>query len=89
MQAFMCDPELAILDEPTGGLDPLGQRAFNEFLLDQAQRGLTVFMSSHILSEVERTCHRVAVIRQGELVAVETIEPASGEGRPGGHRRVR
>ena len=74
MQAFMCDPELAILDEPTGGLDPLGQRAFNEFLLDQAQRGLTVFMSSHILSEVERTCHRVAVIRQGELVAVETIE---------------
>jgi len=74
MQAFMCDPELAILDEPTGGLDPLGQRAFNEFLLDQARRGLTVFMSSHILGEVERTCHRVAVIREGELVAVETIE---------------
>jgi len=74
VQAFMCDPELAILDEPTSGLDPLGQRAFNEFLLDQARRGLTVFMSSHILSEVERTCHRVAVIREGALVAVETIE---------------
>jgi ABC-2 type transport system ATP-binding protein len=74
MQAFMCDPELAILDEPTGGLDPLGQRAFNEFLLEQVRLGMTVFMSSHILSEVERTCHRVAVIREGQLVAVETID---------------
>lgn len=74
IQAFMCAPELAILDEPTSGLDPLGQRAFNEFLLDQAERGLTTFMSSHILSEVERTCHRVAVIRAGELVAIEEIE---------------
>jgi ABC-2 type transport system ATP-binding protein len=74
IQAFMCAPELAILDEPTSGLDPLGQRAFNEFLLDQAENGLTTFMSSHILSEVERTCHRVAVIRDGELVAIEEIE---------------
>jgi ABC-2 type transport system ATP-binding protein len=74
IQAFMCAPELAILDEPTSGLDPLGQRAFNEFLLDQAERGLTAFMSSHILSEVERTCQRVAVIRSGELVAIEEIE---------------
>jgi ABC-2 type transport system ATP-binding protein len=81
IQAFMCDPELAILDEPTGGLDPLGQRSFNEFLLDQARRGLTVFMSSHILSEVERTCHRVAVIRQGELAAVETIEQLRARAR--------
>ncbi len=74
IQAFMCAPELAILDEPTSGLDPLGQRAFNEFLLDQAEHGLTTFMSSHILSEVERTCQRVAVIRTGELVAIEAIE---------------
>ena len=74
IQAFMCAPELAILDEPTSGLDPLGQRAFNEFLLEQAEHGLTVFMSSHILSEVERTCQRVAVIRTGELVAIEEIE---------------
>ena len=74
VQAFMCDPELVILDEPTSGLDPLGQRSFNEFLRDEAKRGLTVFMSSHILSEVEHTCHRVAVIREGELVAVESIE---------------
>ena len=74
IQAFMCAPELAILDEPTSGLDPLGQRAFNEFLLDQAEHGLTTFMSSHILSEVEHTCQRVAVIRTGELVAIEEIE---------------
>jgi ABC-2 type transport system ATP-binding protein len=74
LQAFMCAPELAILDEPTSGLDPLGQRAFNQFLLEQAQHGLTVFMSSHILSEVERICQRVAVIRTGELVAIEEIE---------------
>jgi ABC-2 type transport system ATP-binding protein len=74
IQAFMCAPQLAILDEPTSGLDPLGQRAFNEFLLDQAERGLTTFMSSHILSEVERTCHRVAVVRAGELVAIEEVE---------------
>ncbi|MGZ3583407.1 MAG: ATP-binding cassette domain-containing protein, partial [Ktedonobacterales bacterium] len=74
IQAFMCAPELAILDEPTSGLDPLGQRSFNEFLLDQAGNGLTAFMSSHILSEVERTCQRVAVIRNGELVAIEEVE---------------
>jgi ABC-2 type transport system ATP-binding protein len=74
IQAFMCAPELVILDEPTSGLDPLGQRAFNAFLLEQAQAGLTTFMSSHILSEVEHTCHRVAVIRTGELVAIEEVE---------------
>src|SRR5262249_22336853 len=74
IQAFMCAPELAILDEPTSGLDPLGQRAFNEFLLDQAEHGLTAFMSSHILSEVEHICQRVAVIRTGALVAIEEIE---------------
>jgi ABC-2 type transport system ATP-binding protein len=74
IQAFMCDPELVIMDEPTSGLDPLGQRSFNEFLQAEAARGVTVFMSSHILSEVEHTCDRVAVIREGALVAVETIE---------------
>jgi ABC-2 type transport system ATP-binding protein len=74
LQAFMCDPELLILDEPTSGLDPLGQRTFNEFLLDEAHQGRSVFMSSHILSEVEKTCGRVGVIRGGELVSVEAIE---------------
>jgi ABC-2 type transport system ATP-binding protein len=74
IQAFMCDAELLILDEPTSGLDPLGQRTFNEFVLDEAHQGRTVFMSSHILSDVEKTCQRVGVIRGGELVAVETVE---------------
>ncbi len=74
VQAFMCDPELVILDEPTSGLDPISQRAFNTFLLDEARSGRTVFMSSHIMSDVEKTCGRVGVIRAGELVAVEQIE---------------
>ena len=74
LQAFMCDPELVIMDEPTSGLDPLGQRTFNEFLLDEAQQGRTVFMSSHNLGDVEKTCDRVGVIRDGQLVAVETVE---------------
>ncbi len=72
--AFMCDPDVLILDEPTSGLDPLLQRAFNEFLLEEQARGKTTFMSSHIMSDVERVCHRVAVIRNGELVTVETVE---------------
>jgi ABC-2 type transport system ATP-binding protein len=74
VQAFMCDPELVILDEPTSGLDPISQRAFNTFLLDEVRGGRTIFMSSHIMSDVEKTCRRVAIIRAGELVAVERIE---------------
>ncbi len=72
--AFMCDPEVLILDEPTSGLDPLLQKVFNEFLLEEQSRGKTIFMSSHIMSDVEKVCHRVAVIRQGELVTVEEVE---------------
>ena len=72
--AFMCDPKVLILDEPTSGLDPLLQRTFNEFLLEEQARGKTIFMSSHIMSDVEKVCQRVAVIRQGELVTVEKVE---------------
>jgi ABC-2 type transport system ATP-binding protein len=72
--AFMCDPEVLILDEPTSGLDPLLQRAFNEFLLQEQLRGKTIFMSSHIMSDVEKVCQRVAVIRQGEIVTTEEVE---------------
>jgi beta-exotoxin I transport system ATP-binding protein len=71
--AFMCDPQVLILDEPTSGLDPLLQKVFNEFLLEEQARGKTIFMSSHIMSDVEKVCHRIAVIRQGELVAVEEV----------------
>ncbi len=72
--AFMCDPDVLILDEPTSGLDPLLQKAFNELLLEEQARGKTIFMSSHIMSDVEKVCQRVAVIRQGELVALEAVE---------------
>lgn len=72
--AFMCDPDVLILDEPTSGLDPLLQKIFNEFLLEEQARGKTIFMSSHIMSDVEKVCQRVAVIRKGELVTVEAVE---------------
>jgi ABC-2 type transport system ATP-binding protein len=71
--AFMCDPDVLILDEPSSGLDPLLQRTFNEFLLEEQARGKTIFMSSHIMSDVERVCGRVAVIRQGEIVTIEEV----------------
>ncbi len=72
--AFMCDPDVLILDEPTSGLDPLLQKVFNEFLLEEQARGKTIFMSSHIMSDVEKVCERVAVIRSGELVTVEEVD---------------
>ena len=73
IQAFQADPELAVLDEPTEGLDPLMQRAFYEILEDRQRAGRTIFMSSHVLSEVERVCDRVAIVRKGELVALTDI----------------
>ena len=73
IQAFQSDPDLAILDEPTEGLDPLMQRAFYEILEDRQRAGRTIFMSSHVLSEVERVCDRVAIVRRGELVALTDI----------------
>jgi ABC-2 type transport system ATP-binding protein len=73
IQAFQHDPELAILDEPTEGLDPLMQRSFYEILEDRRRAGRTIFFSSHILSEVERVCDRVAIVRRGELVALSDV----------------
>jgi ABC-2 type transport system ATP-binding protein len=73
IQAFQNDPELAILDEPTEGLDPLMQRSFYEILEDRKRAGRTIFFSSHILSEVERVCDRVAIVRKGELVALTDV----------------
>jgi len=67
-------PELMILDEPTAGLDPLVQQAFNELLFEARSEGRTVFLSSHIISEVERTCDRVAIIREGRIVRLDTVE---------------
>jgi len=73
VQALQHDPELAILDEPTEGLDPLMQQAFYRILDDLRSEGRTVFFSSHILSEVERLCDRVAIIRAGRLMALHDV----------------
>ena len=73
VQALQHEPELAILDEPSEGLDPLMQRAFYDILDVLKNEGRTIFFSSHVLSEVERVCDRVAIVRRGQLVAVEEI----------------
>ena len=73
VQAFMHEPELLVLDEPTGGLDPLLQQEFHRLVEEAAAEGRTVFLSSHVLSEVERVADRVGVIRAGRLVALEEI----------------
>ena len=74
VQALQHDPELAILDEPTEGLDPLMQQAFYRLLDDLRNEGRTVFFSSHVLSEVERLCDRVGIIRAGHLMAVHDVD---------------
>jgi ABC-2 type transport system ATP-binding protein len=74
IQAFMHRPRLLILDEPTSGLDPFLQQQFVEMVREAAGNGQTVFMSSHVMSEVQQTCDRVGIIRAGELVAVEHID---------------
>jgi ABC-2 type transport system ATP-binding protein len=71
IQAFFHEPELLILDEPTGGLDPLMQEQFLELVQEQRGRGTTVFLSSHELDEIQRVCDRVGIIRDGQLVTVE------------------
>jgi ABC-2 type transport system ATP-binding protein len=74
VQAFMGDPELLILDEPTSGLDPLVQQEFYLLVDEVRSQGRTVFLSSHVLPEVERLADRVGIVRRSRLVAVETVE---------------
>lgn len=74
VQAFMHEPELLILDEPTSGLDPLLQREFQAMVRELVGNGQTVFMSSHVLSEVQAVADRVGIIREGRMVAVERVE---------------
>ncbi|MBZ5621514.1 MAG: ABC transporter ATP-binding protein [Acidobacteriia bacterium] len=78
IQAFQADARLLILDEPTEGLDPLMQEAFCALLAETKRRGATVFMSSHVLSEVDRVCDRIALLRKGELVLLRTVEEIRG-----------
>ncbi len=74
IQAFMHSPELLVLDEPTNSLDPLLQREFVDMAREAAAAGQTVFMSSHVLSEVQRASDRVGFIREGQMVAIEPVE---------------
>ncbi|SRR5579884_3831561 len=73
VQAFMHKPRLLILDEPTSGLDPLNQQEFYKMVAEIKASGRTVFLSSHILPEVEQTCDRVAIIREGRLVIIDHV----------------
>ena len=86
IQAFFHRPELIVLDEPTGGLDPLMQETFLALLEEARERGQTVFFSSHILAEIERVADCVGIIRDGKLVAVE--DPSQLTGRSLRHYRI-
>lgn len=75
--ALQHKPELLILDEPTGGLDPLMQREFFQILQERNAEGATIFLSSHILAEVQRNCSRAGIIREGKLIACDSVEALS------------
>jgi len=72
--AMQHEPDLYIMDEPTSGLDPLMQKEFYDLVLEKNKQGATVFLSSHILSEIQRYCKDAAVIREGKLIAVDSVE---------------
>lgn len=72
--AFMHDPKIYLLDEPSSGLDPLMQKVFMGLIEEEKSRGKTILMSSHILEEVRISCHRAAIIKDGRLVALESVE---------------
>lgn len=73
IQGFLHEPELVILDEPTSGLDPLMQEKFFRLLRDENKKGTTIFLSSHVLSEVQALCKRVAIIKDGRMIKTEDI----------------
>jgi len=73
-QALLNEPDLVILDEPTSGLDPVGRRLVRDIIRDLRQRGTTVFLNSHLLSEVEITCDRVAFIKHGKVVRISSLD---------------
>ena len=72
--ALQSNPELLILDEPTGGLDPLMQREFFDIIRERNRSGATVFLSSHVLSEIQRNCSRAAIIREGKMIVCDSVD---------------
>lgn len=75
--ALQHNPRLCVLDEPTGGLDPLMQREFFSILKERNAEGTTIFLSSHILSEIQRNCTRAAIVREGRLIACDSVDSLS------------
>lgn len=75
--ALQHNPRLLILDEPTGGLDPLMQREFFAILRERNEQGTSIFLSSHVLSEIQRNCNRAAIIREGKIIACNSVEALS------------
>ena len=84
VSAIMTSPKLIIMDEPTSGLDPLIQRAFYDILKEENSRGATVFFPSHVLSEVQKLCDRVAILKEGQLIGIQSIK----ELRESGYKKV-
>ena len=78
IQSLLHEPELLILDEPTSGLDPLIQSRFFELLKEKNAQGMTIFLSTHVLSEVEKLCHRVGIIREGRLINLSSVAELPG-----------
>ena len=77
VSALQHQPKLLILDEPTSGLDPLMQREFFQIIRERNEQGATVFLSSHVLSEIQRNCTRAAIIREGRIIACDRVEALS------------
>lgn len=75
--AFMHSPKILILDEPTSGLDPIMQNVFYELLLEEKNKGTSIFYSTHILNEISKICDRVGIIKDGKLLKIETIKELS------------
>ena len=84
VSAIMTSPKLIIMDEPSSGLDPLIQQAFYDILKEENSRGATVFFSSHVLSEVQKLCDRVAILKEGQLIGIQSIK----ELRESGYKKV-
>ena len=84
ISVLLPSPKLLIMDEPTSGLDPLIQQTFYDLLKEENERGTTIFLSSHILSEVQRLCERVAILREGKLVGVQSMR----EIRENGYKKI-
>lgn len=84
VSALMVSPKLVIMDEPTSGLDPLIQQAFYEILKEENRHGTTIFLSSHVLSEVQKLCDRVAILKSGKLIGIQSIK----ELRESGYKKI-